>query len=120
MPKYTFKCVLGHSIQRVVPSSIEGFPCTHGPCSAVMSRQLPTLNGPSTVTEVVNKYTGVEQRRDQKEQVEERKAEYFWTVEVPRFVASGVYSIETMLENGWIWVDDNMQVRVHTKPPHRR
>jgi hypothetical protein len=81
---------------------------------------MPTLNGPSNVSEVVDKYTGLTHRRDQKDEVKERREEYYWTVEVPRFVASGTYSIETMLENQWIKVDDNMNVTVNNVPPHRR
>jgi hypothetical protein len=119
MPKYTFVCSeCGASDQRYVPKLVKEIECSI--CSKLAIRQLPTLNGPSSVTEVIDKYTGITHRRDQKEEVTARKEEYFWTVEVPRFVASGTYSLETMLENGWVWVDDNLQVHIHNKPPHRR
>ena len=120
MPKYTFKCSLGHTIQKFTPKNVQAFPCEQEFCSAVMEKQLPTLNGPSNVTEVIDKNSGITHRRDQKEEVKARREEYYWTVEVPRFVASGTYSLETMLENGWVWVDDNLQVHINTVPPHRR
>jgi hypothetical protein len=85
-----------------------------------MARNHPTLNGPSNVTEVVDKYTGIKQRTDQSLDIKQRKDEYYWTVEVPRLVNSGTYSVETMLENGWIIIDDNHQIKIQNKPPHKR
>jgi hypothetical protein len=85
-----------------------------------MERLLPKLNGGSSVSEVVNKYTGQTQKQDQSIMVKERQAKYYWSVEVPRMVASGTYGVDTMLEQGWIWFDDKKQMRVHTKPPHER
>lgn len=119
MPKYTFVCPeCGRSDQKFVPRLVTEVICSG--CSKTAVRQMPVLNGPSNVTEVINKYTGTTHRRDHQEEVEARKAEYYWTVEVPRFVASGTYSLETMLENGWVWVDDNLKVHTQTVPPHRR
>jgi predicted ATP-dependent serine protease len=120
MAKYTYTCrACGFEFQKYAGADVVITQCMQ--CSNITAeRKLPTLNGPTNVTEVVNKHTGVTQRRDQRDEVEQRRAEYYWTVEVPRFVSSGTYSIETMLENGWIWVDDNLQVHVHNKPPHRR
>lgn len=119
MPKYTFSCeTCGYSYQKYTSAQTVKEPCLE--CSAEAIRKLPTLNGPSNVTEVVNKYTGITHRRDQREEVENRKADYYWTVEVPRFVQSGVYSLETMLENGWIWVDDKMQIYINNKAPQKR
>lgn len=119
MPKYTFVCSqCGQEDQKYVPRLVMEIQCPG--CSNTSVRQMPVLNGPSNVTEVIDKYTGTTHRRDQREEVEARKAEYFWTVEVPRLVASGTYTLETMLENGWVWVDDNLQVNTYTVPPHRR
>jgi hypothetical protein len=119
MPKYTFYCEsCNASEQKYTSPSTESVECIH--CKKQAHRKLPTLNGPSNVTEVIDKYTGVTHRPNQREEVEQRRAEYYWTVEVPRFVESGTYSIETMLENGWIWVDDNNQVHINNKPPQRR
>lgn len=120
MPKYTFKCSLGHTVQKYTSSKTTGFPCEEGYCSAVMVRQMPTLNGPADVTETVDKYMGVTWRPDQKEQVKQRRDEFYWTVEVPRMVASGTYTVETMLENGWITLDDHGHVQVNNKPPSKR
>jgi hypothetical protein len=120
MPKYTFKCPDGHTTQLMISSDIKTFPCTENLCFETMTRQLPVLNGPSNVTEIINKTTGVAWRPDQKEEVKQRREEYYWTVEVPRLVASGTYALDTMLENGWIWVDDNKQIHVNTKPPAQR
>ena len=89
-------------------------------CVIPATRQLPILNGPSSVTEVINKYTGTTWRPNQKEEVKQRRDEYYWSVEVPRLVNSGTYSMETMLENQWIWLDDNGQIHTHTKPPNLR
>lgn len=85
-----------------------------------MIRQLPTLNGPSKVTEVIDKYTGTTWMKDQREEIKSRHDHYYWSVEVPRMVQSGTYSVETMLDNKWIWIDDNNQIRVHTKSPENR
>lgn len=119
MAKYTFKCKQCEwQWQRFASASSPSTVCEK--CSGVAERQLPVLNGPANVTEVVDKYTGLTQRTDQKEQVKLRRDEYYWTVEVPRFVASGTYSLETMLENEWIYVDDNGRIIVNSKPPHKR
>lgn len=120
MPKYVFKCDSEHTISKYVPIKCSTIPCEEDSCSKTMHRQMPVLNGPSNVTEVINKYTGITHTQDHKEKIDARKAEYYWTVEVPRFVASGIYTLETMLENGWVWVDDNLHVHTQIVPPHRR
>lgn len=119
MPKYTFKCEMGHTIDRYVSSSVKTIPCTESTCSAIMARQMPNILNPN-VTEVVDKYTGIKHIDGQVDLIKERKEEYYWTVEVPRFVNSGTYSIETMLENGWIWVDDGGKIHVNDRPPNKR
>lgn len=119
MAKYTFKCkTCGWSGQKFASAISISTTCEK--CSGVADRQLPTLNGPANVTEVVDKYTGLAIRPDQKEQVKSRRDEYYWTVEVPRMVASGIYSVETMLENEWIYLDDDGKVHIQSKPPHKR
>jgi len=85
-----------------------------------MERQMPILNGQSNVTEVVDKYMGIVWKEGQRELVKERHDEYYWSVEVPRLVNSGTYSLETMLQNGWVWIDDNEHIHTHTKPLHKR
>lgn len=119
MPKYTFKCNLGHTTQKITSSSVVFIPCIEDNCKSTMSRQMPNVLPPN-VTEVVDKYTGITHIDGQKDIISERKEEYYWTVEVPRMVNSGTYSLETMLENGWIWVDDAGKINVNNKPPSKR
>lgn len=85
-----------------------------------MSRQLPVLSGPASVKETVDKFFNVQHHSNQKELIQERSDDYYWTVEVPRMVNSGKYSMETMLEMGWISVDDKGHITIHTKPPYKR
>jgi hypothetical protein len=85
----------------------------------MMRRQMPVISPPN-VREVVDKNTGITWCDGQREMVLDRKEEYFWSVEVPRLVASGIYSLETMLENEWIWVDDAGKIHVNNKPPDKR
>jgi len=49
-----------------------------------------------------------------------RSDNYFWSVEVPRLVNTGTYSIETMIENDWISVDDKGNIQINTRPPKKR
>src|SRR5690606_3461972 len=110
MPKYKFVCdFCGKEIYKFVKASRSEIACTSS-CEGTMKRALPTLNGPTDVTEVVDKYTGTTWKQDQKDILKERRDEYYWTVEVPRLVNSGIYSIETMLENGWVYFDDKKQM----------
>lgn len=119
MAKFTFKCeTCDDEIQKNVFSLDSTFSCPK--CNNPMRRLLPKLNGAPRVNELIDKHTGTVWQADQKEQVKLRQAEYYWTVEVPRFVASGVYSVETMLENSWITIDEKNQVHVNNVPPHRR
>ncbi len=119
MPKYTFICSSCNSgMQKYVSRSIKELVCDK--CNATMMRQLPNLSGPTDVTEVIDEYIGTTQKPDQRDLVEQRRDEYYWTVEVPRLVDSGTYTVETMLEMGWIYLDEKEQVRINDKPPHRR
>lgn len=119
MPKFTFQCEsCGDEVQKNVLSSVSSIPCQN--CSQPTRRLLPKLNGSPRVNETIDKYMGAVRQVDQDEQVKLRKDEYYWTVEVPRFVQSGVYSVETMLENSWIYLDDKGNVQVNNVPPHRR
>ncbi len=119
MPKYTFKCSLGHEVQKYTSSKIKSFHCEHNTCSAVMERQPPKLQ-PADVEETIDKFFNIKQRPDQGEIVQQRRDEYYWTVEVPRLVNSGTYSTETMLEMGWVYIDDKRQIQICTTPPHKR
>jgi hypothetical protein len=119
MPKYTFLCSSCSSeVQMYVPPLVKEVPCKA--CQGSMNRQMPTLNGPSNVREVVDKNTGITWTDGQQEMIKDRKDEYYWTIEVPRFVNSGTYSLETMLENQWITVDDAGKIHINNKPPNKR
>ena len=119
MPKYTFTCsACNFSSQFYVSSKVKEKECLE--CWNMMKRQVPKLSGNSNVTETVNKYTNTSHRRDHSKIMKERQDEYYWTVEVPRMVASGTYSLETMLENGWVYFNDKKEMVVNDKPPHRR
>lgn len=119
MPKYTFKCSsCDLTKQQFVARTTKSIKCPD--CDQGMSRLLPTLAGQSDVTETVDSYTGLKQREDHREVVEQRRDEYYWRVEVPRLVNSGTYSVETMLELGWIYLDEKDNIRINTKPKNKR
>ena len=121
MPKYTFKCnnsSCNSEQQLLVNGLTTKVICAV--CGNDAFRQMPTLNGPSEVRETINNYTGTTWRKDQKEILTERQENYLWEVEIPRKVASGTYTTETMLELGWVYVDDDGKIQAHTKPPHKR
>lgn len=119
MPKYTFKCQeCGSAESLYLGRHVKSVTCKE--CGGETERQLPKLSGQVDVNEVIDGYTGVIHRPDQREIVEKRRNEYYWSVEVPRLVNSGTYSVETMLEMGWIYLDEKDHVQINDKPPHRR
>jgi hypothetical protein len=83
-----------------------------------MNRELPKLRGLKT-TETVDKYTNRKHISDHKEVVKERKLDFYWSVEVPKMVNSGTYSIETMLEQNWVYYDEKGNLITRTKPPQK-
>lgn len=119
MPIYVFKCKnCGHeerlftSIKRMVS------PCPQ--CKEeYMERQMPVLAGSAQVRETVNKLTNTKWIDNQEEILKNRRDDYFWSKEVPRLVQSGTYSLETMLENNWVYFDDKGQLQTRTKHPSR-
>jgi len=120
MPKYTFMCPkCGYFLQKGVKRSVKRLNCPKCPLAS-MERLLPKLNGNASISEVINKYTGQVQNQDQSIMVQERRAKYYWSIEVPRMVNSGTYGVDTMLQQGWIWFDDKKQMRIHTVPPNER
>lgn len=116
MPKFTFTCdKCGHSVQKYTSRLKKFVKCDK--CGEDAKQQLPKTASPE-VTETVDQYTGKKWKQDQKEMLSARHDEYYWSVEVPRLVQK--YSLETCLEQGWVWVDDSGKIHVHTKPPHKR
>jgi hypothetical protein len=78
------------------------------------------MNGPVTTYEDPDGQSGRKWLPDHNNVITERKRKYYYEVEVPRMVASGQYSVETMLGENWIWLDDDGKIHVHTKPPEMR
>lgn len=114
MPRYTFKCdACGIKKQAYTSVSKTNIICE---CGSNMSRLLPTLSGPSQVNETVDKLTNRKWIEGQQQILEDRKDIHYWKNEVPRMVNSGTYSLETMLEMGWVYYNDNKQLHTRTKP----
>jgi hypothetical protein len=118
MPKYNFTCECGYSVKKYTPKDRVVLPCPQ--CDKNMNREMPILNGPPAKREVVNELLNSRWCDDQKQIIQARKEKYYWSIEVPRMVNSGTYTVQTMLEKGWIWIDDNSQMHIHTKPPNER
>jgi len=79
---------------------------------------MPTLRGLKN-TETVDKFTNKKHIDDQQSIISERKADYYWEVEVPKLVNSGVYGLDTMLEQGWVYYDEKHKLVTRTKPPQK-
>jgi hypothetical protein len=117
MPKFRFKCHnCGEEKVEYASPSLESFPC--GKCDSAMIRQFPG-SGSQVVKEVIDPFTNVRTAPDEKQQNLARKTEYFWEVEVPRLVQSGTYSVETMLQEGWVVYNDKNELVIN-KPPSKR
>ena len=116
MPKYTFSCpICGLSQQKFANVNSKTTPCT---CGADMNREMPKIGGLKT-TEVVDKYTNKKHIDNQKEILQERKLDYYWGTLVPEMVKSGTYSIQTMIEKGWVYYDEKKNLVTRTKPPQK-
>lgn len=116
MAKYTFQCASCHKIIQKRASWGDEVLCDI--CKTPMAQELPHIGG-QEVRETVDVLTGSKWIADQEAILKERKADYFWKVEVPRMVDSGIYSLETMLENGWVYYDDKGILVTRTKPPQK-
>jgi hypothetical protein len=100
MAKYRFQCEKCSTIiERYASVETEALSCKE--CSGRAKRLFPNI-GSKKVTEKVDPFLNINHEEDHKRQLEDRRTEYFWEVEVPRFVQSGIYSTETMLAEGWI------------------
>jgi hypothetical protein len=78
-------------------------------------RLLPNI-GAAKSTETVDKLFNKKHISDQKNAIKERKLDYYWEVEVPNMVNSGVYSIETMLEQNWVFYNEKGDLITRNKP----
>jgi DNA-directed RNA polymerase subunit RPC12/RpoP len=116
MPKYTYFCAAcKHEQQLVTNINTTSVPCRE--CGKPTERRMPKLSG-HQMNEVVNKLTGVKWKKDQEAMLKEMRDEHYWKNEVPRLVQK--YSLQTCLENGWIYIDDKGQVQIRDKPPNKR
>ena len=95
-------------------SSADEFLCS---CGGQKQKQMPQLAGHAQVNEVVDKYRNVKHKQDQKKIIKDRRSEYYWKVEVPKLVASGTYSLETMLEMKWVYYNEKGDLVTRTIPP---
>jgi len=117
MAKYTFICDKCHVTQQMyVGSSLLEKECQ---CGGTLHRQLPKLSQ-STSYEKPDKDSACRWIDDQPAVIQSRKEQFYWSVEVPRMVNSGTFSIETMLDNGWITVSEEGNMIINTKPPSQR
>lgn len=116
MPKYRFICDCGAEVTKYTSASTFSLVCAV--CSKSMNRQIPSSVEQSTVKELVDAYTGIHLPPDNKEILDARRSEYFWSVEVPRLVTQ--YPVEHSLQEGWMYVDEQGKLQVQTKPPHKR
>lgn len=117
MPKYTFECQSCYKkTQKYTSSSTKDIVCPE--CFALANKVLPNISGAKT-TETVDKMFNRKHVADQLNVMKERKLDYYWEVEVPKLVDSGTYSIETMLEQGWVFYNEKGELVTRTKPPQK-
>ena len=115
MAKYTFTCPACNKVEQKFANPSATVTCE---CGHEMSKQMPKLAGLKT-TEVVDKYTNQKHVADQKQVLAERKLDYYWEKLVPEMVNSGTYSLDTMLEKGWVYYDEKKNLVTRTKPPQK-
>ena len=116
VPKYTYVCTTCNlEIQKFASIKDKYTPCD---CGETMNRKMPNLSPPK-VTEVIDKYSGTKHIEDQDKVREARKLDYYWKHEVPKMVDSGVYGLDTMIEQGWVFYDEKHNLITRTKPPQR-
>lgn len=98
MAKYRFQCEkCSVVVERYASVSTEALPCKA--CGANTKRLFPNI-GSKKVTETIDPFLGVRHEEDHRKQLEDRRIEHFWDVEVPRLVQT--YSTQTCLEEGWL------------------
>jgi len=114
MPKYTFLCQkCGMTTQSRGAITLLHIKCS---CGQDADRQMPKISKVKN-TETIDKLSNKKHLVDQNEILKERKQDHFWMFEVPKMVDSGTYSIETMLEQGWVFFNEKGELTTRTKPP---
>ena len=118
MPKYIFKCsTCGRETTKYTASSVKFLTCDDS-CSSIMHRLMPKLRGLKN-TETIDKFTDKKHIDDHAAILKERKADYYWEVTVPELVNSGTYTMETMLEQDWVYFNEKGELVTRTKPPQK-
>lgn len=98
MAKYRFQCEKCLIIfERYASANTEALPCKE--CKANAKRLFPTI-GSQQVTETIDPFLNIRHGEDHRKQLENRRIEHFWDVEVPRLIQT--YSTQTCLEEGWL------------------
>lgn len=98
MAKYRFQCEKCSTIvERYASVKTEALPCKE--CGGNTTRLFPNI-GSQKVTEIVDPFLNIRHDVDHRKQLEDRRIEHFWDVEVPRLVQT--YSTQTCLEEGWL------------------
>ncbi len=116
MPKYRFRCNACNREEQVnVAVRTKTLTCPI--CAASMERQLPIIKG-TQVEETVNQLTNTTWKQDQKAIVQARKEDYYWKYMVPKLVEES--SLQTALENKWVYYAEDGSLKVYDKPPGRR
>jgi hypothetical protein len=117
MAKYRFKCEKCSVIsERYASVRTEVVSCKE--CDGNAVRLFPNI-GSQKVTETVDPFLNIRHEEDQKKKLENRRREHFWSVEVPRFVESGIYSVETMLAEGWVTYNEKGEMVVAKGPKEK-
>lgn len=110
MPKYIFKCEkCNNEATKFVPVSVDMVVCAN--CNSKMNRQMPNLNSPTEVRELVDPYRNKRLNKDHTTIMKERKREHYLNVEIPRLVEK--YSLETCLENKWLTYNDKGELVIN-------
>lgn len=114
MAKYRFQCEKCSTIvERYVSVSTEAVSCKE--CGVDAKRLFPNI-GSKQVTELIDPFLNIRHEEDHKKQLENRRSAHFWQTEVPRFVESGIYSIETMLSEGWLVYNEKGELVIGKSP----
>lgn len=114
MAKYRFQCEKCSTIvERYTSVKTEVLSCNS--CGENTKRLFPNI-GSKKVTEVVDSFLNIRHEEDNKKQLENRRSEHYWGVEVPRFVESGIYSTETMLAEGWLVYNEKGELVIGKGP----
>jgi hypothetical protein len=121
MPKYRFKCAVGHEREKYTDVNKTEITCVecneaNGAHNYVMFRQLPT-SGSQAVSEILDDFTGVKRDQNHDVSAKERREQHYWEVEVPRFIET--YSTQTCLEEGWLTYNEKGELVIN-KPPSKR